>query len=234
METADASTQTEDVGQIDEPGDDPGPVMTLDMAFENTGILGGSRLGRFYIYPYAVVQTYCVALPNPIDWPPAKSVIMDATFGTVICRVEQLRIKGFVATGDLQMRLFLNISGRDLEESLDLPACDIVGNVEFLMSRELQQIAIRDELVEEVGEEIWVNPLTNQRIDLRVHGKYLIMWAQGAPANIDISRTAREAVCRCAGAVLGEVEHLRGWSSELRDYEEQVHVHLKMGGGVVV
>ena len=39
---------------------------------------------------------------------------------------------------------------------------------------------------------------------------------------------------RCAGSVLGEVESLRGWSSESESYEEQVHVHLKMGGGVAV
>ena len=32
------------VGQINEPGNDPDPAMTLDMAFENAGILGGSYI----------------------------------------------------------------------------------------------------------------------------------------------------------------------------------------------
>jgi len=38
--------------------------------------------------------------------------------------------------------------------------------VQFPMSLELQQIAIRDALAEEVGEEIWFNPQTGKRIDL--------------------------------------------------------------------
>ena len=39
---------------------------------------------------------------------------------------------------------------------------------------------------------------------------------------------------RHAGSVLGEVAHLRRWSSESQNYVEQVHVHLKMGGGMAV
>ena len=91
-------------------------AVILDRAFENAGVPGSYRLGGYYVYdyPYAVIQAYCVALPNPIDWPPPESVIMDATTGTVICRAAQLRIKGFVAAGVLQMRLYLNISGWDL------------------------------------------------------------------------------------------------------------------------
>ena len=113
-------------------------------------------------------------------------MILDATSGTVICRAGQLRIKGFVAASGLKMRLFLDISDWDLEESLELPACDIAGNVQFPMPHELQQIAIRDALAEEVGEEIWFNPQTGKRIDLRVPGEYLILRAQGTPARYQI------------------------------------------------
>ena len=140
-------------------------------------------MGRFYIYAYPILQAYMAALPSPIHWPHAESLILDATSGTVICQAGQLRIKGFVATSGLTMRLFLDISDWDLQASPELPACDRARNVEFPMSYELQQIAI---LAEEAGEEFWFNPQIDKRIDLRVPGEYLILRAQGAPARYQI------------------------------------------------
>ena len=113
MGTADASTQTDFVriiedggdprefpldGMDNDPGNDPEPaVLTLDMAFEAAGIPGVSRVGRFHIYEYPILQAYLAASPSPINWPPAESLILDAASGTVICQARQLRIKGFVA-----------------------------------------------------------------------------------------------------------------------------------------
>ena len=171
-------------GINNDPGNDPEPaVPTLNMAFEANGIPGGFRMGRFHIYEYPILQAYLAALPSPINWPPAESLILDAASGTVICQARQLRIKGFVAASGLTMRLFLDISDWDLATSLELPACDRVMNVEFPMSYELQQIAI---LMEEAGEEFWFNPQTDKRIDLRVPGEYLILQAQGVLARHQI------------------------------------------------